>query len=369
MDPTLIIQIVFLVGAFGATLVATAGFGHVLFHKRLFDVPNDRSSHLVVTPRGGGLSIVVIFLLFGLGVSLLTDSLQFFVVLCFGSVVIAAIGGLDDYRSLSAGTRIVTHFIVVAACVAAVGIPTVPWFGEAWFGDTWSDNIFAVGWLLAAVTILAWVWCINFFNFMDGIDGIASVQAITMSLSAALIIGLSEPGLNANATAWIFYLLLLAAVVAGFLFWNWSPARIFMGDAASGVLGFVLGLFAVVTSVDAVMNVWSWGILFAAFSVDATVTLAVRFLNKETWYQAHRQHVYQRLAMLLQNVEGILRAQPIVRMQAHRTVNFVLVGINLLWLLPWALLATLDEVRAPWYALLAHLPLVMVAVYLQRQNV
>ncbi|MGU9977549.1 MAG: MraY family glycosyltransferase [Candidatus Oxydemutatoraceae bacterium WSBS_2016_MAG_OTU14] len=354
INQTLIFQVVLIISAFVLTVMATASLGHYLFHRQAFDIPNERSSHIVATPRGGGLSIVLVFLTLSTLVAIDAGMLKTWSVVLLSGIAIALLGMFDDRKHLPPSVRMVVHFAVVTACLMVFGVPPVPFFGNTL--ETW---------LLYPLAAIAWVWCINFFNFMDGIDGIASTQAIAMSLFAALIIFL----FTQNQGTWIAYLVLLASASAGFLVWNWSPAKIFMGDSASGFLGYILGLFAVLTAVQGVMNVWSWLILFGAFAVDATVTLIVRFLRREVCYEAHRQHVYQRLSMLLQKIEGILLCPQRVRAKAHQAVNIVFIAINLFWLLPLAILASWDVFYAPLYAMIALLPLVLVAVAIQVKRI
>ena len=345
------LQITLIAFGFMLSFMATSCFGNILFRKQALDIPNERSSHIAATLRGGGLSIVLIFLT----LFVLTTELSHAYVLLGGAILVAVVGIVDDNKHLPPLIRIGVHSLAVLMCLAFLGVPTV---------SLGSIDITAP-WLLYPLAAIAWVWCINLFNFMDGIDGIASLQSITMSLSAALILFIVSP----QESAWIFSLLLLASVVAGFLVWNWPPAKIFMGDGASGFLGFILAGFAVLSSIQTVMNVWSWVILFGMFIVDASVTLLTRLIRREVWYQAHRQHVYQRLTMLIQNVEGIIYSPHRVRTAAHRAVGILFVLINGIWLLPWALLATMDELQAPLYATVALLPLLVLGSYIQIKRI
>ena len=175
---------------------------------------------------------------------------------------------------------------------------------------------------------------------MDGIDGLASIEAITVSASAAVILLLN----GSEAAAQI--LLILSACVAGFLIWNWPPAKIFMGDASSGFLGFTLGLMAVITSNNDAISLWSWLILLAVFVTDTTYTLIRRIVNGDKWYEAHRSHAYQILSR---------------QYRSQKKVTVAVITINIAWLFPLAYLATKYEYWASLISIIAVLPLVISA--------
>jgi Fuc2NAc and GlcNAc transferase len=177
-----------------------------------------------------------------------------------------------------------------------------------------------LGPLTVALAALYAVWSINFFNFMDGLDGIASVEAICVALGGALSWWLVQP-----AGDWPVAVL-FAACVAGFLCWNFPPARIFMGDAGSGFLGLVVALLALWSARNTPHLVWSWVILSAVFLADATTTLVRRVRRGERFAQAHRNHAYQYAA----RVHG-----------SHRAITLAVLGINIVWLLPIAVAVAL----------------------------
>lgn len=176
---------------------------------------------------------------------------------------------------------------------------------------------------------------------MDGIDGIAGVEAVTVAAGAALLLWVRGDAAMAGV------LVLLAAAVLGFLAWNWPPARIFMGDVGSAYLGFVLGVMALATSAEGPLNLWVWLILLAVFITDATVTLLRRLLRGERWYEAHRTHAYQHAAR---------------RFGSHRKVTLAVGALNVLWLLPLAGVACALPGYGWWLAVVAYLPLLLLAV-------
>jgi Fuc2NAc and GlcNAc transferase len=191
-------------------------------------------------------------------------------------------------------------------------------------------------WLLGLVYL---VWLLNLYNFMDGIDGIAGMEAVCVCLGGALLYTL----LGRYEMALLPVLLALAS--AGFLFWNFPSARIFMGDAGSGYLGLLLGLFSLQAAWVAQELFWSWLILLGVFVVDASVTLLRRLFQGARVYEAHRSHAYQHAARQLGR---------------HLPVTLAVVVINLCWLLPLSLLAARVE-HGFWVLLLAYVPLTLLA--------
>ena len=239
----------------------------------LLDNPNARSSHTLATPRGGGLVFILLWLVAGVG-SVFWGVWSFAQALAFlpGAVLLAAVGYWDDHHDLPARWRALVHFGVASGSVVTLGLTDLP-----------------LGWLGAGLAVFAVVWSINLFNFMDGTDGIAGVEALFV-LGAGGFFLWQAGGAALAIPAWV-----LAATVAGFLLWNWPRAKIFMGDVGSSVLGFLIAVFALAGAVWFDVPVLLWVILYGVFWFDATVTLARRVMAGERWYAAHRSHAYQRL--------------------------------------------------------------------------
>ncbi|MFZ5540480.1 MAG: MraY family glycosyltransferase [Pseudomonadota bacterium] len=277
--------------------------------RRLLDVPNERSSHAHPVPRGGGVAIVLAFVAGALALwwcgSMPTALLA---ALLVGGGLVAAVGFWDDHVNLPARVRLPLHVIAAVLAVALLGpVQHVPVGAAMWVAPAW------IAW---PVSVIGVAWLLNLYNFMDGIDGIAAGEAVSVALAAALIAGLVDaqfPGLT-----------LLAAAAAGFLLLNWPPARIFMGDAGSGFLGYAFAVYLLFSANLSARFVWVWVILLAVFWVDATITLGRRVLTGERWYSAHRSHAYQHAA---------------VRYGGHLPVTLAIIAINLLVLLPLAILA------------------------------
>lgn len=268
-----------LVCVFTVSLVGS-GLLSVLLRKRsVMDIPGDRSSHAVATPRGGGLAIIAavltgVVICLAANVSIETDML----VLLSGGIMLAMLSWVDDLRSLSPSLRFAGHAIVVALSIPFLGLngPVLPFDPPLWL-----DRL-----LLG----LAWLAFLNFFNFMDGIDGISVVETTVIGIGIVLLkVVIGTVGTDALIIA------LVVTATAGFMWWNWSPATLFMGDVGSVFLGYILGGYLILLAAD--------GFLIAAFILpayylmDAVTTLVRRALRGERVWQAHRQHFYQRAVL------------------------------------------------------------------------
>lgn len=300
--------------------------------KNLMDVPNLRSSHTTPTPRGGGVAIVVSFLtglsyLFFVGVI----SNEIYLGLFAPCALVAILGFLDDHGHIPARWRLLGHFFASGLALFFLGgLPPLVIFG-------WTLDLGTVGDILAVIFL---VWMLNLYNFMDGIDGLASVQAVTSCCSAAFIYWLVGPSDDS------FLPLLLACAVIGFLAWNFPPARIFMGDAGSGFLGILLGVFTLQAAMITTNFLWSWLILLGVFIVDATVTLIRRLLRGDRVYEAHRSHAYQFASR---------------HYGKHLPVTLAVLVINVLWLLPISALVGTGRLDGTLGLLIAYAPLVLLA--------
>lgn len=307
----------------------------------LVNVPNARSSHLKPTPNGGGLGIVVASSLAGATLILYAGWTLGWLILG-PALVLAAIGLRDDVRHVSTRIRFGVQIAVCGAMLFALGdLPGIAIYS--------GQDIELRGWALKCVLLLAAVWWINLFNFMDGIDGIAGMQAIFMLLSAAGLAVLAHPE-ALYSPVWVWMVCIVAATF-GFLLLNWPPAKIFMGDVGSTWLAFVVFALALLSVKAGWLSYTSWLVLSALFVADATVTLVTRMLRGERWYQAHRSHAYQRLS----------RKWPADRKVGHRAVTLLYLGVNALWLAPLAT-ATLLLPSYDWlWLMLAYSPLVVCA--------
>lgn len=229
--------------------------------RALIDEPGERRSHSQATPRGGGIGPVIAVLL-----ALLVGGLfpvAFMVPAATGLVVVAGVGWWDDHRPLSAGVRLLAHLVAGALLAGAFGL--------------WND----APWLALAV-VAGTAALVNVWNFMDGINGIASLQAAAVAAAALVLL---------NGAAAVFAGLFIAATIA-FVPFNFPRARIFLGDVGSGALGYVVATLAV-PRVGECETTLLLAFAAAGFLVDSGLTLTRRVLRGERWWTAHTQHLYQ----------------------------------------------------------------------------
>ncbi len=291
--------------AMALSALATGWLLPVLVRRQLIDAPNDRSSHLAPKPRGAGPALML---------GLLGSVVVFGVpdiragILAIAAIGLCALGFLDDQRSLSARSRLLVQAVLAGFCVLALPadlslsghmIPLVAERFVIWVG---------------------WIWVINLTNFMDGIDGITGVQMGFVGLGACLAFGVMG-GADPNAMIWAAA---LCGTGMGFLFWNWPPSHLFMGDSGSLPLGLISGAL----SIDmALQGAWiSAFLLNGVFWSDATITLIRRAIAGEVLWRAHRQHSYQRLAQVLGGANGV----------DHHRALWVVIVLNA-WLLLFAI--------------------------------
>ncbi len=234
----------------------------------ILDMPNERSSHSIPTPRGGGLAIVIVFYigLFYFEKSL--DNELFYALLC--AIPIAIISLIDDIYILSSKIR---FFIQSVSAGMALYL-----LGEVTFIDFILFELH--GWWLNIIAFFSIVWLTNLYNFLDGIDGYAGSEAVLVGLGLFLFFH--------NPLG-----LVIVAACLGFLLFNWHQASIFMGDIGSATLGFLFAVFVFYDTSHG--NIYVWLILLSLFWFDATLTLIRRYRNGEPLTQAHRKHAYQRL--------------------------------------------------------------------------
>jgi len=330
------------VAAFFVALLLTQQFRHYALAKGLMDVPNARSSHQLPTPRGGGVAIVVAVLLALSALSLMqvlaARTAAGFIA---SGAIAAAIGYSDDRKQVSLLVRLaaqfasavcVLWFLRVESLTRALGMPE----GAAL--------------VVAPLALFHIVWMLNLTNFMDGIDGIASTEVITVCAGLAACVGAVAPeGTNSLRMELLACVAVLASATAGFLRWNWPPAKIFMGDAGSGFLGVMLAALSLLAAAVHPALFWSSTILSGVFIVDATVTLFRRVARRETFYHAHRSHAYQHAA----------------RRWSHKRVTVAVALLNICWLLPWALLAARGSLHGAVAIVVAYIPLVALALQLK----
>ena len=255
--------------------LATGALIPILRRRDMLDYPNERSSHFDPTPRGGGIAVTISILLAWIALHEVGLVASSFVSIALGTSLLALVSWIDDLRGLSPGMRLVAQGAAVT--IGILVLPSTRSALEAWLGST----------LFFVAAGLVWVWWINLFNFMDGIDGLAVSEAAAIC-SGLLLFALVGDGADPAAA-------LLAAGITGaaigFLVWNWSPARIFLGDVGSVPLGYLSGFLLLDLASRGRWKIAA--ILPLYFLADATITLLRRLLAGERVWEPHRRHFYQ----------------------------------------------------------------------------
>jgi Fuc2NAc and GlcNAc transferase len=299
------------------------------------DIPNERSSHVTPTPRGGGIAFVATSLI-GFLLLLLNNALnrsELFALSCAG-IIVAIAGHLDDRQKISGATiRLVLHAISATVLVIGIRFPSqISIF----------DRTVNTGIIVSILGVIYLMWLLNLFNFMDGTDGIAAGEAIFVCVAGAILNYHTLSDVKFSGAA-----IILAASTFGFLIYNWSPAKIFMGDVGSGYLGIVIGGLSLIAANQDPELLWVWIILLAVFVSDATVTLIRRLLRKQKPHVAHRSHAYQHLA---------------IRLNSHAKVALLVLAVNIAWLLPIAFLVADKQLAGTTGAIIAYVPLLVAAL-------
>ncbi len=256
-----------------AAAAVFVGIGALLPHLRahaILDHPNERSSHQTPTPKGGGIIVVAVLALAWIAVGFFLEHGPFLTWIIPGAAMaLAGLSWIDDLRGLPPITRLLGQ--IAAVTIVLILKP--------------ESDLFFQGLLPSAldplIAGLLWVWFINLFNFMDGIDGITGVETLVIGLGLGLI-GSGPTGLLG---------LIIAGAALGFLKWNWHPAKVFLGDVGSVPLGFLLGWLLLDF---AAAGHWAAALILPAYYLaDATTTLLRRAFRGEIVWHAHNQHFYQ----------------------------------------------------------------------------
>ncbi len=290
------IPIIISLGVFIVSVLVTKHIINYLIKFSLVDIPNHRSLHKSPVPRGGGVVIFLFILLaFFILYVLKIINLNEFLAFSLSLIITMLVALIDDRVSLSIKIRAFFYFISAISFLLFLKLE-------------WGYGI------LFCIAICI-VWMINLYNFMDGIDGIASIEAISVSLFSLFIFH----QLQAQE---LFYLsLVLFSSTAGFLIWNWSPAKVFLGDVGSCSLGLIFSMIAIFSYVKYEVPVEIWLVLLSVFIADTSFTLIKRVFFGEKWYQAHKKHAYQVL---------------ISTEYSHKTVSILVFLFNILITWPFA---------------------------------
>ncbi|MDX2027653.1 MAG: glycosyltransferase family 4 protein [Alphaproteobacteria bacterium] len=316
------------------TTALTALVKRILIKRALLDHPNERSSHTMPVPRGGGWALMAVLIP---GMLLTSTRLPAHTGLIAGVILLCFISWLDDRKGVNPLLRLGIHIFVV--CLAALFAFKLPYTIFPFIGVT-PTMLFGNAlpfWLDRAIMIIGWAWFINLYNFMDGIDGITSVETISIATGACLVMtaaNIHDPFVST-------FTLLLTGACLGFLVFNWHPARIFLGDVGSVPLGFLTGFVLLTVAMQG--HIIPALILPLYYLADSGITIAKRALRGEKIWQAHRQHFYQHAT------QGAGR---------HDKVVYWIIAANI-----GLIGAALAAIIYPWSGLAAALLIVAILLY------
>lgn len=325
--------------SFFASVVLTSIWPLLARVVRLYDEPVDRSSHKKKTPTGVGIAFALIFILGTLCWLISRDfsqeTLTNWYSLLLALLLLSVMGCIDDFKPQSIILRLSLQIISIGLLIYSLPGAVLP--------SMFTGLPQAVWYFLLALGLL---WLVNLNNFMDGIDGLAVMQALFVTSGYYLLGDL--PGDKA------FPLQLIIVVLVPFLIGNWFPAKVFMGDAGSQFLGALIPALGLWLVAYGLLQLYTVLILLSLFISDASVTLLMRFNNGDPWYHGHKTHLYQLLA---------------VKLKRHSLVVFLYTALNCMWLLPLAILTEQGLAPGLWLTLIAYLPLLFAVYKLRRRLV
>lgn len=312
-------------------LALALGFSKLVinwFGRKLLDIPNNRSSHTTPTPRGGGIAIVLATLV-AAATAYFTGIINHATLyLLTPGILMAIVGIADDLITLNIRVRLLIQSL--AACIITV--------------TTLSHTLFSAPMIVALLgiaSIIGIVWLTNLYNFMDGINGLAGLQSIFVCSSMSLLFYL-----QGTHTEIALLMLITSSASLGFLYWNFPKAKLFMGDVGSLFIGITLATLMVWTARNNLLTTCYWLIVLAAFIVDASYTLFIRTTTGQKFYLPHRSHFYQKIA---------------IKLNSHTKATLLIMGFNLIWLLPLAVAVLFEHIDAIAGISLAYLPAIYAA--------
>ena len=311
--------------AFLITAIGLYYYRKIAINRNILSNPNHRTLHILPTPRGGGIVFASVFVFFAFILWLNSQvNNDIFLITCIGGMVALLFGFVDDIKNLSAIGKLFLQ--ISLACWAVYWLD-----GGPLYSINWIPNILAI-----FLTMFFLVWVMNAYNFVDGIDGMATSGAILSSIAIALAIVLTN--------GYIFsaeLLFLLFSTMLSFLIFNWPPAKIFMGDSGSVFLGYFFGCMVLYTTMRGEVSAWSWVIVFGYYIADTTITQITRLIMVRKWYFAHRSHAYQNFTRIT---------------NSHLRTNLLFIIYYLIWLLPLLIWSLLEPDNAEFISIIALCP-------------
>lgn len=313
-------------------------FAFTLFLEKLFlkysifiDEPNARSSHKKPVPTSGGLAILFSYLTFIYLLSIfITIDFDIFLILTIAIFPIITICLIDDFKKVNILLRLFTQFFTASFIIYYFQVSNDIFFDA----DSYTRQSAL---LIIILSVILSMWLMNLYNFMDGIDGYASLECIFISLAASLL------AYNNNPNSFIYmYLAGLGAANLGFLIRNWYPAKIFMGDTGSVSLGCIIAFYIFFSASESILSIYTWLILLSIFIADASYTLLVRVVTKRNIGHPHLTHAFHIIT---------------IKKNSHLfTIKWMII-INMVWVFPLALLSNTYMSYHIVITMVAYLPL------------
>ncbi len=271
------------------TVLAIGWLRPRLLRLGMVDVPDQRRQHVQPTPRGAGLGMALVLCLMLLGLGWIW-SFQMSWLASVGVLVVGSsvLGGLDDHMSLGVSVRLLGQVVLALGSLLLMGLALTD-------GLTW-------------LWALALVWSMNLHNFMDGSDGLAGLQGVWVGVGLAFLFYGQADGPAALVAV------MLAGACGGLLVWNWPPARVFMGDSGSLLIGAMVAWLLIWGHANESLPWWLAALWVSVFVIDATATLLLRVLRGERWYTAHHDHAYQRLIAMGATHSQVLWAFAVIKL-------------------------------------------------------
>lgn len=320
---------------FTLSFTLTASVKYFLKKFKVLDFPNDRGMHRSIVPRGGGLAIVFSLMLF-FALNLHSPSnTELYAHLIIYVLIFATIGFLDDIFSISYQPRLLVQLI---GAIYLIFFSSLADFSPS------AEVFFLSGFALKFTLAIFFVWFVNLFNFMDGIDGLATSQAICFFLCSAFL--LSQYEYQYPVEDFLIYI----SILCGFLLWNFHKAKIFLGDVGSITLSILIGIYVLYfLGIDPKLF-YAGIILMALFIVDTTYTLIIRIFRNQSFHSAHNSHAYQNFAR---------------KLNSHSLVTCTCILVNLFFLFPIANLLFIFDINPIFLIICSYAPLLLGCIYLK----
>jgi Fuc2NAc and GlcNAc transferase len=327
IDPSYLVLLIYIMSFF-LTISGIYLYKKIAISRKILSNPNHRTLHKSSTPRGGGVVFSSIFVIFSLYFWRNDPSnYVIYLTISVGGLAALLVGFIDDLVSISPIKKLIFQVILAG-------------WGVFWLEGgplmviDWMPNI-----IVLFISMFFLVWIMNAYNFMDGVDGMASLGGILASILVALIIVITN-GLTLTA----LLLLLLSSTMAGFLIFNWPQAKIFMGDSGSMFLGYFFGCIVLYTTMHNEVTIWTWIIVFGYYIADTTTTQIMRLIMVKKWYAPHRSHAYQNYARLT---------------DSHLKTIMLFVLYYLIWIFPLLTWSLIDPDDALFISFLAVIPAII----------